>query len=210
MKLLYFDVETTGLNPVKNDIIQFACIVEIDEEIKEEYQIKIKPFDFTTITTEALETNGLKLEDLYTFEQPKIAFIAIQNVFAKYINRMDKTDKFTPVAYNGKFDLDFMQTFFKKNGSNYFGAWQNWQLLDPLVLFRYYCYKNNITHLSNHKLETVCNYFGITFKAHDAMEDVKAMRKLHKILCNSLFVDKPTNDELEEAYEDYIKENTNE
>lgn len=210
MKLLYFDVETTGRSPVKNDIIQFASIVEIDDEVKEEFEIKIKPFDFTTIQQQALDVTGLKIEDLYNYEQPKLAYIAIQNMFAKYINRMDKTDKFTPVAYNGKFDLDFVYAFFKKNGSNYFGAWQNWHLLDPLALFRYYCYINHITHLPDNKLETVCDYFGIQFKPHDALEDVRVMRKLHKVLCTSLFKDKPSNDELEEVYKQYTKEKTNE
>ena len=44
-KALYFDVETTGLNPYKNDIIQFACLVEINGEVKEEFETKVAPHD---------------------------------------------------------------------------------------------------------------------------------------------------------------------
>lgn len=182
MKLLYFDVETTGLSPYKNDVIQFSAIVEIDNVVKEEFNVFIKPFDFTTVEAQALAINNTELNDLYTYTPPKRAFLEIEEFLGKYIVRRDKNDKFTPVAYNGRFDLDFMSSFWKKNRSNFFGSWQNWQLLDPLALWRYYRLLHNVTTIDN-KLATACEYFGIPLKAHDAMEDIRATRRLHKTLC---------------------------
>jgi len=181
-KLLYFDVETTGLSPYKNDVIQFSAIVEIDNVVKEEFNIFIKPFDFTNVESKALAVNDTKLEELYNYTPPKRAFLEIEEFLGRYIRRTDKTDKFIPVAYNGRFDLDFMSSFFKKNKSFFFGSWQNWQLLDPLALWRYYRLLNHVTTINN-KLATACEFFGIPLKAHDAMEDIRATRKLHKMLC---------------------------
>lgn len=207
-KLLYFDVETTGLSPVKNDIIQFACIIEIDGEVKEEFEVKIKPFDFTTIQKSALEVTGMEIEDLYGFTPPKVAFMQIQALFAKYIDRMDKNDKFIPVAYNGKFDLDFLGVFWKKNGNDFFGAWQDWQLLDPLVLWRYYKYVTG-TWTDNNKLSTVCDYFGIKFTAHDALEDIRATRTVHKLLSSMIRPFKNGCEQEEQIEELYNKNQLN-
>ena len=49
-KLLYFDTETTGLDPVRNGIIQIAGIIVIDGEVKEEFNIKMQPHENDEIT----------------------------------------------------------------------------------------------------------------------------------------------------------------
>ena len=40
--------------------------------------------------------------------------------------------------------------------------------------------------VKNHKLETMCNYYNIPIAAHDAIEDIRATRKLHKKLMADL------------------------
>ena len=37
MRILYVDVETTGLVPGKNDIVQISGLIEINKEVKEEF-----------------------------------------------------------------------------------------------------------------------------------------------------------------------------
>lgn len=182
-KALYFDVETTGLNDYKNDIIQFACIVEINGEVVEEWETKVSPIDFTSIEPKALETNGLKIGDLRSFPNPKEVHAQMNKLFGKYIAKFDKGDKFAPAGYNVKFDVGFLQSFFKKNDDKYYGSWFNWKLIDPLNTLHQMDYEGKI-NLPDYKLSTVCTHFGIPLKAHDALSDIRATRQLRHHLAS--------------------------
>ncbi|MDZ7795548.1 MAG: hypothetical protein U5N56_00180 [Candidatus Marinimicrobia bacterium] len=52
-KFLYFDVETTGLNPAKHDITQLSGLIEIDGEVVDGFNFNLKPYDFTVIDPRA-------------------------------------------------------------------------------------------------------------------------------------------------------------
>ena len=66
MKTIYFDCETTGLNPIKNDIIQIAGIIEDEGKEIEKFNIKIQPTNWHNIDERALEVNKLTIEQLKT------------------------------------------------------------------------------------------------------------------------------------------------
>lgn len=176
-KALYFDVETTGLSPYKNDIIQFACLVEINGEIVEELETKVRPFDFSTIDQKALDTNGLRLEELYDYPHPKEVYQQMCKLFGKYVSKFDKNDKFAPAGYNVRFDVDFLSNFFKKNGDKYYGSFFSWRLIDPIYKLYEMDYEGRIA-LPDYKLATVCTHFGIPLQAHDALSDIRATRQL--------------------------------
>lgn len=190
MKRLYFDVETTGLDPQKQDIIQFACMVEIDGEIKEAMDITMQPFDYDAISPEALLVHGRSVEDLKTYQTPQQAYAEIVKLFGKYINKYDKSDKFQPAAYNAHFDMDFLKAFFAKNGNVYFGSYMTWRTIDPLQLLYFLDGMGEIS-LPDYKLETACKHFGIKIDAHDALSDVTATIELISLLTNSLVVKFP-------------------
>lgn len=190
MKYLYLDTETTGTDPKKHDIIQLAGYIVIDGKLKEEFNLKCQPKDYTTIEEEALKINKNTVDDLRKLQKPEDMLKEFISILAKYVDKYDKTDKYTPVGYNVRFDLDFLQEFFKKNGEAYgTGSWQNWRVIDPLFLVYYMAGKKEI-ELENYKLETVCKHFGIELEAHDAMADIKATRALLKTLKNLLIVNK--------------------
>ena len=44
-KILWLDVETTGLDPNRNGLIQLAILMDIDGELVDKIQINIQPFD---------------------------------------------------------------------------------------------------------------------------------------------------------------------
>ena len=54
-KLFYFDIESTGLDNKRNDIISLAYLIEINKEIKEEGELFMQPFRYDTINAKALE-----------------------------------------------------------------------------------------------------------------------------------------------------------
>ena len=67
MKILYFDTETTGTDPLRNDIIDLAVIIEVDGKVEHEESIKMQPLDYSTVELKALEVNGMTIEQIKTF-----------------------------------------------------------------------------------------------------------------------------------------------
>lgn len=179
MKILYVDTETTGLSPTTNGLIQIAGAIEIDYEIKEYFNFKVNTFDADVLDQKALDVHGISAVEIKTFEDPYKVHNTLTKMFSKYVNKFDRNDKFTPIGYNVKFDLDFLSAWFKKCGDSYFGSWQNWRSIDILNLVNYLAFEGTIKAI-NHKLETICEYFEMPFQeeAHDALVDVKQTIKL--------------------------------
>jgi DNA polymerase III subunit epsilon len=176
-KAFYFDTETTGLHPWHNDIIQIAVLIEINGEIKDEYVSTIKPFNIDNVQEKAIEAHGYSIKQMSEFREPKIVYDELITLLSKYVNKFNKEDKFTPIGYNVKFDCDFLNSFFKKNGDKYYGSWFNWKIVDPMYHLYTMDFRRKIA-LPNYKLATVCQHFGIPLTAHDALEDIKATREL--------------------------------
>jgi len=176
-KVFYFDVETTGFDSKKNDITQLAGMIEIDGKIKEDFNIRIQPINWDDISEDALEVTGIGIEELKKFPTAKENYNWLIETLGKYCDKYDKNDKFYFAGYNVRFDIDFLHQFFVKQGDQYFGSWFNWKAIDPMPLLHYLEYKG-ILKLDNYKLETVCEHFNIKIKAHDAMSDILATRKI--------------------------------
>jgi len=182
-KVLYFDTETTGLDPVRNDIIQLAGLVEIDGEIKDEFNIRCLPFSFENISPEALEVHGITIEELKKYQSPQSAYREFMGVLSKHCNKFDRSDKFYPAGFQVNFDINFLSEWFKKNGDTYLGSWLNWKAIDPLSILRWFDYMGIIS-LPSYKLEKVCEHYGIEIDAHDALSDIKATREVMIRLVN--------------------------
>lgn len=180
-KVLYFDVETTGLDCRANDIIQLAGLVEIDGEVKEEFDINMQPLNWESIQQEALAVHGITVDKLKTYMQTKNAYGKFVGILSKYCDKFDKADKFYVAGYNVNFDLDFLGQFFVKQNDPYLGSWINWRKLDPLPILHILDFKGKLL-LPDYKLETVANHMGIEIKAHDALSDVRATRQILQTL----------------------------
>ena len=180
-KALWFDVETTGLNHFKNDIIQLAAIAEIEGNIVEEFNSKVAPFDPANVDPKALEINKLKMEDIMKYPKPRDVHKAFTTFLSRHVDKYEKEDKFAPAGYNVAFDIDFLGSFFKKNGDNYYGSYFNYKSIDPLRLLHIMDYERKI-NLPNYKLVTVCNHYNIIIDAHEALSDIKATRALYQVL----------------------------
>ena len=186
-KVLYFDVETTGLDPVKQDIIQIAGLIEIDNVVVEEFEFKVAPVNPENATPEALDVHGYDLVTIMQFPPHSHVYNSLIELFSKYIDKYNKADKFTPAGYNVRFDMDFLKNFFLKHNDKYFGSWFNYKMVDPLPVLHYAEWAQKIS-LENYKLVTVCERFGIELQAHDALSDIRATREVLLHLSN-LFED---------------------
>jgi len=178
-KILWFDTETTGLDPVKNDIIQIAGMIEIDNKVVEHFNFKCAPFNPDNIEEQALKVTGLKKEDVLNYDSPKDVYDKLTTIFSRHIDKYDKTDKFIPAGHNVGFDVDMLKQFFIKNDDVYFGSYVSYHKLDTLSLAIALNYWGFLpTKPENFKLKILCDIFGIKIEAHEAGSDINATREL--------------------------------
>jgi len=190
IKTLYLDVETTGVDPRRHGLVQLACIVEIDGEIKGQGCWNIRPFPEDEIEEKALEVTGLTREKLAGFKAPMAAFDEIDYFLGLYCDRYSRADKYYTVGYNVDFDMRFLAAFWKKCKNDYFGSFFNGKNIDPLPILRWMDWRGMIS-LPDYKLGTVCNHWGIDLaQAHDALADIKATRELIRLLGDCLKIEK--------------------
>lgn len=190
MRLVFFDLETGGLDPLKHPIIQIAAIA-VDEQLREldAFERKID-FDTDEADPEALTKNSYNRElwaescrpawqvnrDLSSFFKR----FADVEMIAKASGRPYKVAQL--VGHNAdSFDGPFLQHWYRR--------------LDQFMpaAFRTLCtYQKALHHFQdrphlpkpeNFKLEGLCKYFGIPLTdAHDALADCRATVELYRTL----------------------------
>ena len=185
LKLLFFDLETAGLNPNENGIHQISGCIEIDSEEKEYFDFKVAPNPKLTISEEALKVSNKTKEEVLAYEPMDIVYKKLLALLEKYVDKYNKTDKFFLVGYNNaSFDNQFLRNWFMQNNDKYFGSWFWPNTLDVYVLATQKLLKER-SKLLDFKLNTVCSYVGITIddsQLHDAIYDIKLTRELYKIV----------------------------
>jgi len=186
MKLLYFDVETTGLSAAKCAIHQLSFIIEIDGSIKERINLQIRPFTGALVSDTALKISNVTEEQIskYPYDYWQ-AFKVFEKVLDRYIDKYKKSDKFFLVGYNNAtFDNHFLRAFHLRNEHKYFGSYFWANPIDVYVLASHKV-MNERHLLTDFKLKTACKHFNIEVdesKLHDAIYDVELTRDLFKKL----------------------------
>lgn len=177
-KILWLDSETTGVDAEKNDIVQLACMIEIDGKIVREQEFRMRPMNGNAITAKALEVNGLTMEEIMSYPNAVIGLNQLRALMGKYVSKYDKSDKFVPAGYHVRFDLDFLRSTFKKCGDVYFGSWFYAANLDVQSFVAVAIARYGL-QCKNYRLGTLCKRFGIPIEAHKAMSDIRATKKLY-------------------------------
>lgn len=184
LKMLFIDTETTGTDPVVNDIIQAAGKILVNGEVKEEFDILCQPFDHDTIEDGALKVNGRTKEELKTFPAPETLYNTLQPMFKKYVNPFNKQDKFIAGGQNVKFDLGMMHENFKKNGDDFFFSFVHAATFDTLNLAIMLEMKEKRKIFTpNYKLESICKCLGVKLdNAHNALADIESTMECARIM----------------------------
>ena len=81
MKIMWLDVETTGLNREKCDIIQLSGIIVIDGEEKERFNFRCQPIHYENIDPTSFEKTGMTIEKLKELPLPQEMYINFVNLF---------------------------------------------------------------------------------------------------------------------------------
>lgn len=184
IKTVYFDLETTGVNPNKHGVHQISGAVEIDGEIKEWFDFKVKPKRGKLVSQEALDIAGVTLEDLEGYPEMADVYKRLSGILCKYIDKYDKKDKAFFCAYNAHFDNGFMRQWLRDCGDNYFGSYFYSGSIDVMVLALYALRRQRVD-MPSFKLMTVAEHLGVEVdesRAHDGLYDIEVTRNVLKIL----------------------------
>lgn len=185
MKLFYFDLETTGVNPARNGIHQIGGEIEIDGVVVENFNFRVRPNEKAVIEEEALKIAGVTKERILDYPPMRVVYSEIVKMLSKYVDKFNKNDKFFLVGYNNaSFDNQFLRGFFLQNNDNYFGSWFWSNSIDVMVLA-----SNKLKHerdkMENFKLSTVAKQLGIEVNPdmlHDANYDIYLTKEIYKIV----------------------------
>lgn len=196
MKILAFDLETTGVKFWKNGIHQISGAILIDDSIVERFDFKVKPNKDAIIEDDTLKIAGITREDLNSYREMQDVFIEFEQLLSKHVDKFNKLDKFHLLGYNNSsFDNQFLRAWFTQNGKtekerqfgNYFGSWFWSNSIDVMVLASQFLSKER--HLmENFKQGTVAKYLGIQVdddKLHDAEYDIDICLSIYQKIINS-------------------------
>lgn len=179
INFLWLDSETTGLDSVKNDIVQLACIPVINGiRHNTSFNQYCQPINWKDIDPDAMRINGLTVQQLRTFQKPEQM---VDNLI-KFLRGFNV--KFTISGYNVDFDRTFIASLFKKVGRE-----QDFSDLftsDTRDVFKRVKTIKSQFPTPNIKLETLAKHFKININAHDALSDISATIELDKIVANML------------------------
>lgn len=189
--IVFFDVETSGLDPQKHDIIQLAAVVmKTDGEIVESFEAKLE-FDISQAQKKALEINhydeGVWKEEALTSVEALDKFTVFIRKYADVERKSRYGKSFRTCrmgAYNASFDMKFLEAWYKKH-NKFMPA--DYQALDPMQLAIWNSYIQGQKGPASFKLSDVCKYYGVKLEgAHDALADVEATAKLAKALMREM------------------------
>ena len=151
LSYVIMDIETTGLDPVNDEIIEIGAIKVAGKEIKDMFNMLAKP-------EKALPPN---ITDLTGISSEMLANeLPIKPVISKFADFIGNS---ILIAHNAEFDISFLRNKMKK--------WLN-KDIDNFVICTLLISRDILPNLENHKLPTIGHYFGLeTANRHRAIGD---------------------------------------
>lgn len=189
-KLCFIDVETTGDDRNAHDIFQLSArIVSPDgADVLSRFDSTFRPIG-SNVTPEALEKHGYSVEDLKSLPtSSSAAYSDFVEWLSEHVNRYDKADKLHFVAYNAKFDAEFVRAWFEKNEDVFFGSYF-WNPPICVMMGAAWFVKRVRGALPNFKLSTLCQCAELGWdesQAHDASYDIDKTIELYRYLDQNL------------------------
>ncbi len=169
--IVFFDIETTGLNPKDCEIIEIAAVIAENDSAVREYHAFVKPEgkvpeDITKLTgiTQEMADGGRPIAEVL----PE---------FLAFCGNMPLC------AHNASFDMSFIKKY-----CNALGIERTFTVIDSLVLAQM-----ALPDQRHHKLNVLAEQFNLSFNHHRAGEDAAVLSRIYYELLRKLNeADKPT------------------
>lgn len=175
MRILWMDCETGGLEPDWHEMLTIAGIIEIDKKVVDEFYFKIRPNFPKRLEPSALKVNGLTYTEVMDFEYSGSIYHELKRKFIKYGLR---NDRLIVAGHNvASFDRKFLDKFFEYHNCKTLHYWLSYHSLDTMSVAAWLKYVGKLD-IDSLKLTSLCQYFNIELKAHDALEDIRATKQL--------------------------------
>lgn len=198
MKFAFYDLETGGLDPTKNPILELYMCIEVGGNILGEFHQHVQWLEGHGLEVDdaALTANGLDRATLSSEARiPPTILVSQLTAFARqFVRTNDKADKLTLVGYNSAgFDRLFLQAAYKRHAAPWdFPQHFQWPDLDVAVLARYF-FGAEWAILPGRKLGDVAACLGLTVddkQLHGAKYDVNLTRQIYHKINNLLRAEK--------------------
>ena len=179
MTVAFIDVETTGLDPIDSGPFEIAMLVYKGAELLAEKVFHLNPLsEEIVIHEEALKVNGATEEQIRSY--PLAAEVIPQ--IAEFLSLYKPPENYVFGGYNAPFDYGQVGGIMFRHGAlinDYF----NGQLIDVLELVKKAKAMGLIKATTDNKLTTITEALGIEHdKAHTALSDIRATRKLYEYI----------------------------
>jgi DNA polymerase III epsilon subunit-like protein len=182
-ELYVVDTETTGLDPIKSDIIELSMIRFNTGEQK---TWLIKPCSFEHISPDSLRINKHKLEDIThkteygksTYLDPNVVIVEVENWLLEHGASTNST---VLVGQNVSFDINMMLSLWKKCNSETTWPFGHHSIDTKSLAFVFDMVQNKYKDYYN--LASLVKEAGIKFekgKLHSAKEDTLVTLELFK------------------------------
>jgi DNA polymerase III alpha subunit (gram-positive type) len=166
------DVETTGLSPANDRIIEFAAIrfaLGDGFEFRETDSMNTYINPGCPVPSKITELTGITDETVSGAPSESEAIIDILDFLGRGVF----------CGYNArKFDMKFILETANRNGEPFVAN----KIIDTMEMAKNLIDIDKESGPENYKLKTIGDYFGVKFDAHSAFEDVRATAEITKIL----------------------------
>jgi DNA polymerase III epsilon subunit-like protein len=172
MRLLFVDIETTGFDRRWDSIIEIAAVL-YNTDLKKQiitFHEYIKPYK--KIPENIEQITGI------TNDQVK-GCRAEEDVVKDFIQFIQE---YAPDAIVGHNYDAFDGEFFKSKAGYYFMSWPNIRTIDTLKIARQVKAPTTMVTASgapSYKQQSIAAGYGLTYQAHSAIEDVKALIEIY-------------------------------
>lgn len=184
--VIFYDLETTGLDPRKHSIHQLAGFVQVNGVKVEEFNILMRPHPKALIDPAALEKCNVTEKQIREYpNSQKDGYKKFVKMVSQYVDRFKKPSKAWLAGYNiARFDNEFLLKLFEINKDVYMFAYFFPDCWDVFVLASIYL-KDKRKYMKNFKLETVAEALGIQVdksQTHNAMYDVYLTHQVFEVV----------------------------
>lgn len=172
-KLAFIDLETTGMDPARHEVIEIGCLLaKLDEkgtyQELESFEVKVKPEHIETAEQQALRVNG--------YDEANWMFAHTQEEAFKLLAQ--KCEGCVMVAQNVPFDYAFLLAGFNR-----------FKIPDPFffakldtISIAYLRFRKD-PEMTSFSLRSLCEKYGVkNDKAHTALADIRATFEVFKKL----------------------------